>query len=295
DVIKTMKDSDVPKFEIQNGILVYIKDKCTANEIKWLTDVGVKEKSNIPIYSYDKPIIPIGFTYKEGTWDTGYVIVDSKDNEFVWVPIDGTNVKYEKNLTYPGAQINILDDKLPVGVSNEQEQIINYGGFYIARYEAGKETSDVLVSKKGRNVWNNINYTDSKIKAEAMYTTVEVKSGLVTGTMWDSIMKWISNSSKSVLDSTSWGNYINSVAPANVVGCRSLQTTGFTEEWKIKNIYDIAGNAWEWTNEICNTYRINRGGVYGASGLDYPASSRADNDVPCSYDGLSYRIALYIK
>ncbi|MEG2236003.1 MAG: hypothetical protein RR144_06200 [Clostridia bacterium] len=39
-----MKNSDVPKFEIQNGLLVYVKDKCTANEIKWLTDVGIKEK-----------------------------------------------------------------------------------------------------------------------------------------------------------------------------------------------------------------------------------------------------------
>ena len=43
-----------------------------------------------------------------------------------------------------------------------------------------------------------------------MYNTNSIKSGLVTGTMWDSIMKFIAGSDDSIVESnSSWGNYNN--------------------------------------------------------------------------------------
>lgn len=49
-----------------------------------------------------------------------------------------------------------------------------------------------------------------------MYTSSEVKSGIVTGKQWDTTMRWILNSGKSVTNSSNWGNYSNAVSPANV-------------------------------------------------------------------------------
>ena len=64
-----------------------------------------------------------------------------------------------------------------------------------------------------------------------------VKSGLITGTQWDMIMKFLSNKTDySDMKSTSWGNYYN-------------VSLGGTEKLK-KSLYDIAGNLWEWTQEI---------------------------------------------
>ena len=55
------------------------------------TDKGIK--FTIEGIKVKNPPIPEGFSYKEGTVDTGYVIVDTSDNEntrgneFVWVPV----------------------------------------------------------------------------------------------------------------------------------------------------------------------------------------------------------------
>ena len=53
------------------------------------------------------------------------------------------------------------------------------------------------------------------------------------------------------------------------------QTTGRNESWKTNNIYDLAGNCWEWTQEAYDTYgRAGRGGSYGYDGDGRPVTSR---------------------
>jgi type II secretory pathway pseudopilin PulG len=257
-------------------------------------------------FNYDNPIIPTGFTALNTTeanwdnlgsdWDKGLVIQDSNGNQFVWVPIDGTNVTYTKNFTYPSyygaTDSNTTDDTLPTGVTSETTQILTYKGFYIARFEAGTESSAV-VSKKDATVLNIITYSNSKSTAQTMYTGTKVKSGLVTGTMWDTTMKWIQNSDKSVTDSRAWGNYSDSISPANL-GNGTLPTTGYNNNWQAKNIYDLAGNVWEWTNEIYSSYRVIRGGYYYVSGSTYPASYRYGDILSNSYANVGFRVALYI-
>ena len=46
--------------------------------------------------AWNKPYVPSNFHYVEGTVNDGYVIADESGNEFVWIPVDGVNVKYEK-------------------------------------------------------------------------------------------------------------------------------------------------------------------------------------------------------
>jgi hypothetical protein len=259
-------------------------------------------------FAYNNPVIPAGFVAVNTTrakwnnlgldYNNGLVIQDSSGNQFVWVPVDGTNVTYVKNFTYPSyhglMSSNTTDDTLPSGVSNENNQISTYKGFYIARFEAGN-VSNTVVSKKGSTVWVNITYTNAKTTAQAMYTDTKVKSGLVTGTMWDVAMKWVENSGKSVTDSRAWGNHNDSISPANV-GNATLRKTGYSNNWQAKNIYDLAGNSWEWTNEIYGSYRVNRGGVYGRSGSASPAAFRNTNGTytTTTHADVGFRVALYI-
>jgi len=306
---------DGARFEIQNSKLVYVgdnqkeKDYVTEMELLNKFELGtnviapVNATVNGRIYSYKNPIIPKGFkAINDGAvwptdWNTGLVIEDVAGNQFVWVPVDGTNVKYEKwdgAVTYVSVSVT-TNDTLPTGINSETNQITNYGGFYIARYEAGKENTTILVSKKLTTIWNNINYINSKIKSEAMYTTAEVKSGLVTGTQWDTILKWFQNKGVNVSsDSSSWGNYNNSTAPANVAGYGIKQLTGYSEYWKVNNIYDIAGNTWEWTNEIYYSVRVGRGGYSGDTSIYYPAGARAGATITNIFTNGSFRVVLYI-
>ena len=75
-----------------------------------------------------------------------------------------------------------------------------------------------------------------------------------------------------------------------------LLTTGASEDFKTKNIYDLAGNVYERTNEAdSTTSRVYRGGCCSNSGTGDPASHRFSNyPYHCNY-GIGFRPALYIK
>ncbi|MDD2377204.1 MAG: hypothetical protein PHO88_07085, partial [Clostridia bacterium] len=201
---------------------------------------------------------------------------------------------------------------------DENTQVTNYGGFYIARYESMfdynsgsiRVASKVSTNKTTSNwsttrnatyngyLWNFINYTDAKTYSENMaasysYDASKVKSGLVTGTEWDTAMKWIQNASISVTDSRTWGNYPDSISPANV-GNGSLQISGYSNNWKAKNIYDLAGSTWEWTNENYSLGHLNRGGSYNFSGSTYPAAYRDYDSGTNAEDCIGFRVGLYV-
>ena len=65
------------------------------------------------------------------------------------------------------------------------------------------------------------------------------------------------------VDSKVWGNYYNSTGNAEV-NSGSRQKTGKSEYWKVNNIYDLAGNVSEYTQEIYSTSKnyVYRGGSY---------------------------------
>ena len=77
---------------------------------------------------------------------------------------------------------------------------------------------------------------------------------------------------------------------------RILLTTGASEKFKTKNIYDLAGNVNEWTNEAHSmAFRVGRGGDYDLYGTDCPVSGRIGiSPVSCS-SNIGFRPALYIK
>ena len=194
-----------------------------------------------------------------------------------------------------------------------QESVNTYGGFYIARYEAGdgdangtprsssSSNSNTVVSKKGAIVYNYISQTDSITRAESMYAG---KSKLISGAGWDRTLNWLietkaKTENEIFVNSSSWGNYYNSTgnAKTNSGSGNMNYTTGRNEAWKANNIYDLAGNVWDWTTEAGSSgKRVNRGGNYRDDDFTFPASARSSyNPDSSAYNyGIGFRPALYL-
>ena len=173
--------------------------------------------------------------------------------------------------------------------ANMIASIQKYGGFYIGRYELSNEGV-----QKGKATLTNKNWYELYKKCTTLNASDKVESKMIWGIQWDLACDFISKKGeqKSIINSTTWGNCSDSTGNAAVMDGEtkkygSKQVTGFSEYWKANNIYDLAGNCWEWTQEAYGTNtRARRGGDDGSIGSDNPAYSRLNahaNDSRFSY------------
>ena len=279
--------------------------------------------------------VPAGFKVADdsgATINEGIVITDAPDgeegNEFVWVPVSRENFDTEfvrragyssespqsmtnygeanaegKNVKIDGTETGLTESSTTV-----QEAKLMYasvkrnGGFYIGRYEAGKEGDSVVV-KKGADVYNYVawskngtmneetsteNTKDGAIElarnfAKNKYPTVT--STLCYGVQWDAVLKWIDPNYTGFAKNSSGKGYYDASSPT---------TTGYHAE---KKIYDLAGNIFEWTMESSRTdYRVCRGGFYVNSGSNGPASYRGNNSPSVDNNvNIGFRVTLYLN
>mgnify|MGYP004654764135 CR=1 FL=1 len=94
--------------------------------------------------------------------------------------------------------------------------------------------------------------------------------------------------------STDTLNYVTSSKTNSNTSYYQLLTTGASEDANKMNIYDFAGNEWEWTLEktTFTSYPCsNRGGGY--RGYGFPASSRIYSDTTGSSNEIGLRPSLY--
>ena len=162
--------------------------------------------------------------------------------------------------------------------ANMISSIKKYGGFYIGRYELSNEGV-----QKGKATLTSTNWYNLYKKCTTLNASDKVESKMIWGIQWDLACDFISKKGeqKSITNSTTWGNFLDSTGNAAVMDGEtkkygSKQVTGFSEYWKANNIYDLAGNCWEWTQEANNTNsRASRGGSYGDNASSTPASCRS--------------------
>ncbi len=197
------------------------------------------------------------------------------------------------------------------------KSVYENGGFYIGRYEAGTETARFSATDKLTDAVIQIDkYPYIFVKcSEAQEKSKELATGgkqasLMFGIQWDLVLKFIEEKGIALgetkterqnaikTNSEKWGNYKNvafevkrglyTATPETYASWDNasnytkptsavLLTTGATERNKILNIYDLAGNVWEWTLEFgVETYGSNRscifrGGTYYGVSNSYPA------------------------
>ena len=119
-------------------------------------------------------------------------------------------------------------------------------------------TVDSPTVKKEQNVLTEQNWYSLKKACNNVVSTEYAQSTMIYGNQWDEVMSWLIETGEKTeeeinIDSTSWGNYeIDGIDGEK-------QVTGYNEAWKANNIYDLAGNCWEWTQETNDiNYRIVR-------------------------------------
>ena len=177
-----------------------------------------------------------------------------------------------------------------IAMSNSMKK---YNGFYVGRYEITSNGE-----KSGESLTKTNWYDLYKACRNVLQGKENVKTTMIYGVQWDAVCTWLEQSGFDTdSDSSSWGNYSNSKGDAYIEGkSGSKQNTGFSEYWKANNIYDLAGNCWEWTQEASSTnYRIKRAGSYTNTGSGAPASDRSDFCPNDSHEYGSSRATLYIK
>ena len=159
-------------------------------------------------------------------------------------------------------------------------RVANKGGFWVGRYETSSivssntqdATNRVTVIRGTTTGINNVNwyrmYAQQKAYESLVLTeSASVTSSMIWGSQWDQIMIWmkgIENEAKSsyyIINSLTMGNFGTSDDTDSSTSEPAL--TGNSENYKVKNVFDLAGNVREWTLEGSYTSsRVFRGGYY---------------------------------
>ena len=186
------------------------------------------------------------------------------------------------------------------------------------------ETSPKAISQKDAIPYNYVYCSEAQALAKEMTPNNSYTSSLMFGIQWDLVCKYLEVKGKLAIadinsNSTSWGNYSNVGRTISsdkakqttnsgstwtaITGTKPvssvLLTTGASEETNKMNIYDFAGNEWEWTLEHVTLNSsspcVNRGGGYNYSGSDYPVSNRVNYSTTTADNSICFRATFYVK
>ena len=185
-------------------------------------------------------------------------------------------------------------------------------------------TSPKAISQKDAIPYNWVYCSEAQALAKEMTPNSNYTSSLMFGIQWDLVCKYLEVKGKLAIadinsNSTSWGNYSNVGRTISsdkakqttnsgstwtaITGTKPvssvLLTTGASEETNKMNIYDFAGNEWEWTLEHVTLNSsspcVNRGGGYNYSGSDYPVSNRVNYSTTTADNSICFRATFYVK
>lgn len=283
--------------------------------------------------------IPEGYIVSENSDENivnkGLVISDSRGNEYVWISCtvdsssnklqykrtewgvekDGTDnsraikdeltlkdidVTYSKTDTDNGINEEISKE-IVAQINAEKESIKKYGGYYIGRYEVGKDNKTAVI-KAEQEPYVNIKWSKAYELAKGIGGGEGATTYLCSSYSWDTAINFIQN--------TTGKNYATSIIGFNgnwksqevkdssgkvikPVNTAQRLNTGLTTA--LCNIYDMGGNVGEFTTELnpgTSETVVLRGGYYNSV---IPAGIRWDNISGVATSFYGFRATLFLK
>lgn len=283
--------------------------------------------------------IPEGYIVSENSDENivnkGLVISDSRGNEYVWISCtlnsssnklqykrtewgvekDGTDnsraikdeltlkdidVTYSKTDTDNGINEEISKE-IVAQINAEKESIKKYGGYYIGRYEVGKDNKTAVI-KAEQEPYVNIKWSKAYELAKGIGGGEGATTYLCSSYSWDTAINFIQN--------TTGKNYATSIIGFNgnwksqevkdssgkvikPVNTAQRLNTGLTTA--LCNIYDMGGNVGEFTTELnpgTSETVVLRGGINDSYA---PAGYRWDSNSGCANSYYGFRATLFLK
>ena len=187
-------------------------------------------------------------------------------------------------------------------IKAEKASVAQYGGYYIGRYEVGKN-SDTAVVKYNQTPYASITWSTAYGLAKKIITNSEVNSYLCSSYAWDTAVNFIQNNSTAKNYATSiegfngnWNPQAVKDPSGNVIkpaGTSQQLNTGLTTQFC--NIFDMGGNEAEFTTELnpgTSETVVLRGGCYS---YGRPAGHRWDNGSGDAFISYGFRATLFLK
>ena len=278
----------------------------TATIPEGFTVSGIKSEqiidNGLVIYDIPKGVTP---NWTEDINKDGVPDIQTKYNQFVWIPVKD-EASYQRDFSYPSygaTSENTFTDTgyLPEGINQvadtaennekaERASVLKYNGFYVGRYEAGKDADGTtVVSKQNVIVYTDKSQTDFKeIAKTKMYNNNIVKSAMSSGIQWDMVMHFVDQ------ENDAEGNLFDVREYVETRHTGSIAETGKNNDDKVQNIYDLEGNCFEYVAEK-NTGSnpiVTRGGI--CTKLRYFVSSLRRTGTDAAGSGDTFRPTLYI-
>ena len=283
--------------------------------------------------------IPEGYIVSENSDENivnkGLVVSDSRGNEYVWISCtvdsssnklqykrtewgvekDGTDnsraikdeltlkdidVTYSKTDTDNGINEEISKE-IVAQINAEKESIKKYGGYYIGRYEVGKDNKTAVI-KAEQEPYVNIKWSKAYELAKGIGGGEGATTYLCSSYSWDTAINFIQN--------TTGKNYATSIIGFNgnwksqevkdssgkvikPVNTAQRLNTGLTTA--LCNIYDMGGNVGEFTTEL-NPGTSETVVLRGGNNLSVsPAGYRWDNSSGFAFSNSGFRATLFLK
>lgn len=232
------------------------------------------------------------------------VEVDGADNSRAIkdeLTLTDSSVTYSDADTANGINADVSKE-IVAQIKAEKTSVAKYGGYYIGRYEVGKN-GDTAVVKYNQTPYAEITWSTAYGLAKKIITNSEVNSYLCSSYAWDTAVNFIQNNSTAKNYATSiegfngnWNPQAVKDPSGNVIkpaGTSQQLNTGLTTQFC--NIFDIGGNEAEFTTELnpgTSETVVLRGGDYISVG---PAGNRWDNSSGDAYMYHGFRATLFLK
>ena len=232
------------------------------------------------------------------------VEVDGDDNSRAIkdeLTLTDASVTYSNADTANGINADVSKE-IVAQIKAEKASVAQYGGYYIGRYEVGKN-SDTAVVKYNQTPYASITWSTAYGLAKKIITNSEVNSYLCSSYAWDTAVNFIQNNSTAKNYATSiegfngnWNPQAVKDPSGNVIkpaGTSQQLNTGLTTQFC--NIFDMGGNEAEFTTELnpgTSETVVLRGGDYYDDG---PAGYRWDIVSGCAYIDYGFRATLFLK